>query len=209
MKPVASFTGASVLQDPRTNDTYELLDFIDKVFGGELRFIGIFWGFILTTALVSGSIKSGLKSRARKSKRYGNKWQTQFVMPDQHPTMSPLLESLDEVLTREEAASHTNYGDFTLRIHFEGTGSVHDPWKLNDIPPPELKKSMIIEGEYLKFVDSCNRITMSEGIDQLGGQGQIGVALHKPRQGHQKEVAPQQPKRPGFIDPGKQQEADR
>ena len=146
----------------------ELLDFIDKVFGGELRFIGIFWGFILTTALVSGSIKSGLKSRARKSKRYGNKWQTQFVMPDQHPTMSPLLESLDEVLTREEAASHTNYGDFTLRIHFEGTGSVHDPWKLNDIPPPELKKSMIIEGEYLKFVDSCNRITMSEGIDQLG-----------------------------------------
>ena len=49
----------------------------------------------------------------------------------------------------------------------------------------------------------------NEGIDQLGGQGQIGVALHKPRQGHQKEVAPQQPQRPGFIDPGKQQEADR
>ena len=30
MKPVASFTGASVLQDPRTNDTYELLDFIGE-----------------------------------------------------------------------------------------------------------------------------------------------------------------------------------
>ncbi|QDZ21840.1 hypothetical protein HOP50_06g43810 [Chloropicon primus] len=148
-----------------------LLSFIERAFGGELQFIGIFWGCILMTALISGWIKSGLRGRDSKIKKFGNKWHTPIYVTDNLPTASPLLESLDEVLTNDETASHTNYEDFTLRIHFQGSGSVHDPWKLSEIPPPELKKNMIIESEYLNFVDNCNRITMSEGIDQLGTFG--------------------------------------
>ena len=153
-----------------------LLDLITRVFGGTLRFIGIFWGFVLLTALISGSIKSGLTKGGRKRNRTPRGLKP-FFMPDKFSTgtHSPLLESLDEVLTNEESVSMDHYEDFTLRIHFEGTGSVHDPWKLNDAPPQQLKKNMIIESQYLHFVDSCNAITMSEGIDQLGVFGLLKI----------------------------------
>lgn len=149
----------------------ELFDIIVKFFGGTWEFIAIFWNFILIAAILSGSIKSVLAKSRKTSKRPRMKWQTPFFTPDKLSATAPLLESLDEVLTNEEASARENYEDFTVRIHFEGTGSVHDPWKLHHVPPPEVKKGMVIESEYIKFVDSCNRITMSESLDLLGAFG--------------------------------------
>ena len=44
-------------------------------------------------------------------------------------------------------------------------------------------------------------------IHQLAGEGQVGVALHHPGQGHQEQVAPQQPEGAGFLHPGQEHQA--
>ena len=43
--------------------------------------------------------------------------------------------------------------------------------------------------------ENCQRQTagQDEGVHQLGGERQVGVALHKPGQGHEQQIAAQQP----------------
>ena len=142
-------------------------------FGGTLGFVVSAWALVFVIALFSTSLKAGFIQRAQalgiiSEKKVMRQRGPLFTPGGGLSVTSPLLESLDEVLINEQANARQTYEDFTVRVYFQGTGSLHEPWNLQPVPHPQLKRNMIIESEFVEFVNTCNEITLSEKLHQVG-----------------------------------------